>query len=264
MKKKFGLQVLSEIADVSGVIYLRHVERSIRPEVGRGYPEALLDLFGFLRTEMLDVAILGLDVVRVEVGDGGNIRVGDLTVVAFVVIVGEDLPVEVALLLPSVIKCVLLKVIVLEPRLLVDPFKVILPRHFGRLARIHVDPDKTIPVNVRVNRSEILLVESFDASLVVDNDKLVPSGLVWSHVPRVRESMLVCSEEPLPGEDGSLFELVHRLRRVPASGKSTHRRLLVLRSHRGGTEEVPQERHGEYVFVIRKSKENCRRISTFD
>lgn len=37
---------------------------------------------------MLDVAGLGLDIVGVEVCDGGDIRVSDLAVIALIVVIG--------------------------------------------------------------------------------------------------------------------------------------------------------------------------------
>ena len=111
----------------------RDVERGIGPEVRGRDAESLGDLVGSGRAVVLNVAGFGLDVVRVEVGDCGNVRVGDLAVVALVVVVGEDLPVELALHVPGVVEDVVLEVVVFEARLLVDAVEVVFPGYFGDL-----------------------------------------------------------------------------------------------------------------------------------
>lgn len=240
------------------LVHSRDVAGGIGPEVGGGYAEALVDLVLALGAVMLDVAVLGLDVVGVEVGDGRNIGVGDLAVVALVVVVGQDLPVEVALHIPGVVEVVLLEVVVNESGLLVDTFEVVLPGDLGGLAGIHVDPDEAVAVDVNVDRGEIVFVESLDASLVVlDNDELVASGFVANPVTGVGDTVLVGGQEPLPGEDGSPLQLVHGLGSIPGGRQSTDRLLLLLRRRGGGsTKVIPQERHCDVqrarkVFGIR-------------
>ena len=92
MKKKLGLRrfnvsLLIESAE-KDIIYSRDIERGIRPEIGSCYPESLLDLVRSRGTVVLDVAGLGLDIVGVEVCDGGDIRVSDLAVIALIVVIG--------------------------------------------------------------------------------------------------------------------------------------------------------------------------------
>lgn len=224
-------------------MYLRDVERGIRPEISGSYSEALRDLVGPRGAVMLNVAILGLDIVGVEVGNFGDIRVGDLAVIALIVVVGQDLPVELALHIPGVVKEVILEVVVVESRLLVDTVKVVLPGNFGNLASIQVDPDKAIPVNVHMNRGEEIVVgKSIDFSLVVlGDDETVASDFILNPVTGLGDTVLMGSEKPFPGEDRSSLKLKHVLRGVPGSRQSTNRLLLILGRNSGGTKEVPQE-----------------------
>lgn len=228
------------------------VERGIGPEVGGSNAEALINLILSLGTVVLDMAIFGLDIVGVEIGDGRDIGVSDLAVVALIVVIGENLPVEVAFHVPCVVEVVLIEVVVLEARLLIDSLEVVLPSYLWGRASIQVDPDEAVSVNVSVDGSEIAAVASLDISLMVFHDnEFVASGVILDPVARVGNAGLVGGEKPLAGEDRSSFKLVHSLGGVPGGGKSTDRRVLVvLRRRSGGTKEVPQERHCEDVFVI--------------
>lgn len=183
-------------------INLRDIEGSVRPEVGGGYPEALLDLILSLGAEMLNMAILGLDVVGVEVCNLGDLRMGDPAVIALVIVVGQNLPVEFAFHIPSVIEEVVLKVVVFESRLLIDPVKVVLPSNLGGLRCVQVHPDEAISVEVHMNSGQIFAEESLDVVLVVlANDELVAGSLVLNPVTGVGDAVLVGSEKPLAGED---------------------------------------------------------------
>lgn len=93
---------------------------------------------------MLDVAVLGLDIVGVEIGDGRDVGVRDLAVVALVVVVCQDLPVEIARHIPSVIEGVVLEVVLLEPGLLVDALEVVFPGDLGGFAGVQVHPDESV------------------------------------------------------------------------------------------------------------------------
>jgi hypothetical protein len=117
-------------------MYLRDVARGIRPEVGGGYPEALLNLVGSLGAVMLNVAILGLDIVRVQVGNCRDIGVGDLAVIALIIVIGENLPVKLALHIPGVVKDIILKIVVVKSGLLINTVKVVLPGNLRGLASI--------------------------------------------------------------------------------------------------------------------------------
>ena len=193
-------------------MYSRDVERGVGPEVGGGNAEALLDLVLTWGAIMLNVAVLGLDVVGVEIGNCGDVGVSDQAVVALVVVVGQDLPVEVAIHVPSVVEVVVLEVVVLESGLLIDALKVVLPGHLGGLLVIQVDPDKAIAVEVDMDGEEVGAVESVDLSLwVLGDDEVVASSLVRNPVTGVGDTVLVGGQEPLAGEDGPSLELVHFL-----------------------------------------------------
>lgn len=195
---------------------------------------------------MLNVAVLGLDVVGVEVGNGRNVGMGNLAVIALVVVVGEDLPVELALHVPCVVKDIVLEIVVLESRLLIDTVKVVLPGYLRRLATIQVDPDEAVLVDMRVNRREVLAQESFDVPLVVfGDDKLVASGVIWHPVARVGDAVLMGGQKPLSREDRSPFQLVHGLGGVPGRRQGTDGLLLLL-CHLfcrwgGRPKEIPEE-----------------------
>lgn len=231
------------------VVYSRDIAGGIGPEVSGGYAEALVDLILALGTIMLDVAVLRLDVVRGQVGDGGNVGVSDSAVITLVVVVGENLPVEVALLIPGVVEDVVLEVVVDKSGLLIDTVEVVLPGDLGGLASVQIHPDEAVAVDVHMNGREIIFVESLDVSLVVfDDDELVASDLISNPVADIGDSVLVSSEEPLSGEDGSPFQFVHGLRSIPGGRQSTDSLLLLLLLRRwsgGSTEVIPQEGHCE-------------------
>ena len=249
-------RIISNCLNLMRERHLRDVERGIRPEVGSSDPEALLNLVGSLGTVVLDMAVFGLEIVGVEIGDGRDIGVSDLAVVALIVVIGENLPVEVAFHVPCVVEVVFIEVVVLESRLLVDSVEVVLPSYLGRLASIQVDPDEAVFVNVCVSRGEIAAVASLDVSLVILHDnEFIASGVILNPVTKIGDAGLVRGEKPLAGEDRSSFKLVHGLRGVPGSGQSTDRSFLVLGRRSGSTKEVPQERHCEDVFVIKITRE---------
>lgn len=224
MKKKLGLRLLVswlsfrqiELIDCVGG-YSRDIAGGVRPEVCGGYPEALVDLVLTLSAIVLNVAVLGLDVVGVQIGNGRNIRMGNLAVVALIVVVGQNLPVEVTLHVPSVIEVVVVEVVMVEAGLLVDTVKVVLPGNLGGLFGIKVDPDEVVPIDVYMDGGEIVVVKvRLDVSLLVlGDDELVPSSIVLYPVARVGDAVLVRGEEPFAREDGSSLKLIHVLGSVP-------------------------------------------------
>lgn len=76
---------------------------------------------------MFDPRTLDFDIVGLQVRNGGNIRVRRFAVVAFVVIVGCDLPVVICIDLPGMIELVILEIEIREPLLGVDPREVVFP-----------------------------------------------------------------------------------------------------------------------------------------
>jgi len=229
------------------VVRLRDIERGVRPEVCDGNSEALVDLVLSLGTVMLNVSVLGLDVVGVQIGNCGNVGMSDFAVVTLVIVVGQNLPVKVALHVPGMVKVVLLKVVVVKSGLLIDPVKVIFPGNLGSLAGVQVHPDKAVSVHVDVNGVEIVLVETGDVSLLIlDDDELVAGSVILNPVTGVDEAVLVCCEKPFAREDRSSFQLVHVLRSIPGGRQCPDRLLLILGLDGGGgggrgAKEIPQE-----------------------
>jgi hypothetical protein len=204
---------------------------------------------------VLDVAVLGLDVVGVQVGDGWDIGVCDLAVVAFVVVIGQNLPVEVTLHIPSVVEEVVIEIVVVETGLLVDTVKVVCPGDLGSLLGVEVDPNEAIAIDVHMNGRKVVIMKvGLDISLLIlRDDELVASSIVLDPVAGVGDAVLVCRKEPFAREDGSSLKLVHVLGGIPGSRKGANRCLVLLldlRGRGGSTEEIPQERHCEYKGIL--------------
>lgn len=199
-------------------MYSRDIEGRVRPEIRGGYPEPLFNLFRSLGAKVLDVAILGVHIVGVEVGDGWDVRMGDSAVVTLIVIIGKNLPVEVALHVPSVVKDIVFEVVVIEARLFVNAVKVILPSHFGHVSSIQIDPDKAVSVNMEMDWEVVVFVESAEAtSMVFINHELIASDVVRHPVTDIGDTMLVSCEKPFPREYRSSFKLVEGMGGVPGS-----------------------------------------------
>lgn len=234
--------------------YSRDIAGSVGPEVSSSYPEAPVNLVLALGTVVLNVSVLGFDVVGVQISDGWNVGVRNLAVVAFVVVIGQNLPVEVTLHVPSVIEVVVVEIVVVETRLLVNTVKVVLPGNLGGLLGIKIDPDKAITIDMHMDGCQLIVVKvSLDFSLVILGDnELVAGSIVLDPVAGIGDTVLVCGEEPFAREDRSSLKLVHVLGGIPGSGKSADRRLLLLLDlggRGGGTKEIPQERHCEYKGI---------------
>lgn len=87
---------------------------------------------------------------------------------------------------------------------------------------------------------EVVAVVCNDVTVVVfGDDELVARGVICDTVAVLGDSVFVCGEKPLSGEDGASFELVHLRRCVPGGGQGTDGLLLFLRRDSGGTEVVP-------------------------
>lgn len=253
MKKKLGLgkKRLAMLCRCSVAIdNLRDVEGSIWPEVSGGNAESLSNLIFSRSTVVLNVAILRLDVVRVEIGNGGNIGVGNLAVIALVVVIGKNLPVEVTLHIPGVIEIIFIKVVILEARLLIGTFKVIFPGNLRGLGSIQVDPNEAIAVKVHVDRRKLVAQECLNLALVIfGNNELVTGGIIADPITGVGDAGLVCGEEPLAREDRPALEIIHGLGSIPGGGKSANGGLVLLCilnwGSRSSTEEIPEEGHFE-------------------
>lgn len=241
----------------------RDVEGGIRPEIGSSDAEPLVNLILSGSAEVLDMAIFGLDVVRIQISDGGDIRMRNEAVITLVIVIGKDLPVEVSLHVPGVIEVIFIEVVVLEAWLLIYPVEVILPSYFGCLAGVHVDPDKAIAVDVGVRGKEITSMECRNISLhIPGDDKLIASSVIFHHVAGVGDTGLVGGEKPFTAEDGPLLELIHGLRGVPGGWECPDRLIAFFwgwsrgrctgwcrgRCWGTGAEVIPQERHCDYCI----------------
>lgn len=133
---------------------------------------------------MLDVPILELAVKGVKVQERGNVCVRRRAVVAFVEVVGQDLPVVVSIQLVGVVQIVIVKVDLVVPRLHVDIVKVLLPGHLGSLLGVHVDPDEAVLVDFCVDAKQAILL------LIKLTQSLVARGFGQVAVEAVRPSVV--------------------------------------------------------------------------
>lgn len=232
-----------------GTVYSRDIEGSVGPEVGGCDAESLVDLVLTGGTVVLDVAVLGLDVIGVEIGDCGDVGVGNKAVVALVVVVGENLPVEVSLHVPGVVEVVLIEVVELESGLLVDTFEVVLPGDLWCFTSVHVDPHKAIEVDVGMGGEEVTSMEGTDVSLhIAGDEEFIAGSVILDTVAGVGDAGLVGGKKPLASEDRTLLQLVHGLGSVPGSRKSSDGSLSLLCwgglwGRGSGAEVIPQEGH---------------------
>lgn len=184
------------------VVYLRDVEGGIGPEVGGCDAESLVDLVLTGGTVVLDVAVLRLDVIGVQIGNCGDVRVGNKAVVALVVVVGENLPVEFSLHVPGVVKVVLIEVVVLESGLLIHTIEVVLPGDLRCFASVHVDPHEAIEIDVGMGGEKVTGMESTDVSLQIAGDEeLVAGSVILDTVAGVGNAGLVGGKKPLASKD---------------------------------------------------------------
>ena len=87
------------------------------------------------------------------------------TVIAFVVIVSQNLPIVVSIHLPDMVELIFIKFELLESFLRVDTGKIVFPSYLWLLLAIQIDPDETIDIDVKVNWKKAIevFVESLQA-----------------------------------------------------------------------------------------------------
>ena len=83
---------------------------------------------------------------------------GRSTVVAFIVVVRQDLPVVVAVHLPDVVKVVVVEVELLHAILSIYAGEVVFPGDFGSGLAVQVDPDEAVGVDVKVDGEQAVIV----------------------------------------------------------------------------------------------------------
>lgn len=144
--------------------HLRDVHGGIgEAEVG-GNLQTSFDHLALRVREVLNVSTLGFNGVSGEVRDLWNVRMRGFTMITLVVVVGQNLPVPVALHVPRVVVPVVVEVVVIQPLLLVDDTEVILPCDLRLLTAIQVDPNETALVDVDMDgqKAVLALVEFFE------------------------------------------------------------------------------------------------------
>ena len=116
---------------------------------------------------VLNMSAFEIAVERIQVEEFWNISMCCRAVVAFIKIIGQNLPVIVTLKGITVVEIVVLEDVGLIPFLLVDILEMFLPRHFWDFIRIHVYPDKAIDVDLKVDSEKTVLLFVEVAQLLV-------------------------------------------------------------------------------------------------
>lgn len=167
---------------------LHDVHGSIGKAVRRTNLQACCNLLRGWSRIMYDVASLRSDGIGAEVGQSGYIWVTRRTMVAFIVIVGQNLPVVVSLHFPNVIEFVFIEVELLTPCLRVNAFKFVLPGYLWLLLAIKVDPDEALIVDVDMNGKQTIF------ALVKMVQLLISGSLSKRPIQPIRPSMVLAGK----------------------------------------------------------------------
>lgn len=138
-------------------MHLRDIVRDVGKVIGWCDSQASLCLLRSCGDIVNNVSTPGLDIVGLEISHRRNVWVSRLAVVAFVVVIGQDLPVVRTLHLPAVIKDVVFKVEFTVLLLLIGTKEVIFPLDLRHGFGIKVDPNETIAVDVHVDGKQAVL-----------------------------------------------------------------------------------------------------------
>lgn len=138
-------------------LYLRDIVRDVREVISWCDSQASLCLLRSCSDIVNNVSTPSLDIVGLKISHRRNVWVSRLAVVAFVVVVGQDLPVVRTVHLPAVIKDVVVKVEFTVLFLLIGTEEVVFPLDLGNGFGIEVDPNETIAVNVYMNGKQAIL-----------------------------------------------------------------------------------------------------------
>lgn len=110
------------------------------------------------------------------------------TMITFIVVVGQNLPVIVACHLPCMVKLVVVKVELLASLLLIYTLEFIIPANFWFGFAIQIDPDEAVVVNVDMDRKEAVLC------LIKPGNLIIPWSLGQLAIQSVRPAMIPACE----------------------------------------------------------------------
>ena len=106
---------------------------------------------------MLNVGVLGFNIIGVKIGNAWDVRVRNPAMVTLVEVVGQNLPVVLSVHFPAVVEHVFIEVVVLEPGLLVDTSEVLVPGNLRLFSGVHVDKNKAILVDMDMDGEQVVL-----------------------------------------------------------------------------------------------------------
>jgi len=133
------------------MMYLRDVGRDIGEVVSAGDGHAVVCLLLCCARVVDDLVASGVDGICFEVCHRNDIGMCGCAVIAFVVVVGKDLPVVVTLHLPGMVELVVGEVELLVSFLLVDTIEVVFPGDLRLGAAVEVDPDEVVDIDMDMN-----------------------------------------------------------------------------------------------------------------
>lgn len=183
-----------------------YIHGSIGEVVGAGNDHICCLLFLRGSGVVLDESGLGLNVVGFEIGQGGYIRVCRFTVVAFVVVVGRNLPVICSVNRPSMVEFIVVHIVSFKSLLHIGTVEVGSPRYLWLLLTVQVDPNESFVIDVDMDREETVL------ALIKPIQVLVSRGFGKFAIKSIRPAVVPTSEDSRRS-----FILIHnRIGTMPA------------------------------------------------
>lgn len=168
---------------------LRDCHGGVGKVVCAGYTQAFGRLLGGRDAVVLDVAVFEIGVESFEIDEVRDVRVGGGTMVTFVKVVGEDLPVEITFDLVGVVELVIVEIKLAVPFLLVDVVEMFFPGYFWGLFGVHVDPDEAVDVDFDVDAKETVLL------LLIPLQVLIARSFGEFSIQAVRPAVVSASED---------------------------------------------------------------------
>lgn len=181
-------------------------QRDIGEEVCAGNAKAILLLVLGQGRLMSDPSVVSDNVVSLDIGQGGDIWVRSRTMVAFIEVFCESLPVVRPFHCVFAVKDIVVKIVLLVSFLNVNTCKIIFPGHFRYVFAVEVDPDESNCVDVDVDTKQAI------DTLIEAGELIIFRSLGQLPIKTVGPSMVSAGEYPR----SSLLSLNDWKRPVPA------------------------------------------------
>lgn len=150
-----GSQVVNKCDDLILRLNLRDSHAGIGKIERATYPHSTFWYLVFWLRPVLDMPGFCVDRVKFRVCQIARVRMSCWTMVAFIVVVSQCLPIVITAHLPYVVKAIVFEIEVFEPGLHVNTLKIIVP--FDLFVYIEVYPYKAYGVNMNVDWKKTIL-----------------------------------------------------------------------------------------------------------